>query len=252
MGISMDDATDRFNEVLEVLRLCFTEEMFSFHGKFFDYDNVSMRPRPLKSETVVEAWGSWTSERSVRNMGARGLHPLTSTNITLESYLHDLDLLNEVRAENGFGPAQRPVLQLPIHCGADEQKAHEDARRYMTEWVDSVMRLYEIGTDRWANAKGYEQYKTTGSDFGSGSYDDAVEKLTNKFLDVGLVGSADQCVEKLMYHIEAINPSEIVVVSGPGSINGAESEKVMRLYAEKVVPRVREYLRSASAEPVAV
>jgi alkanesulfonate monooxygenase SsuD/methylene tetrahydromethanopterin reductase-like flavin-dependent oxidoreductase (luciferase family) len=249
MGVSMDDSTDRFNEVLDVLRLAFTQESFSYHGKFFDYENVSLRPRPLDPETVMEAWGSWTSERSVRNMGARGLHPLTSTNLTLESYLADLDLLNQVRAENGYGPAQRPVLQLPIHCGESEERAHEEARRYFTEWVDSVMQLYEIGTDRWANAKGYEQYKTTGSDFGSGTYQDAVEKLSNKFLDVGLVGTPEQCVEKLMYHIETINPSEVVVVSGPGSIDGAGAEKSMRLYAEKVIPRVREYLRARPAEP---
>ncbi len=250
MGVSMDDATDRFNEVLDVLRLAFTQEMFSFHGKFFNYENVSMRPRPLKTDTVVEAWGSWTSERSVRNMGARGLNPLTSTNLTIESYLADLDLLNEVRAENGFGPAQRPVLQLPIHCGVSDQQAHEEAHHYFTEWVDSIMKLYEIGTDRWANAKGYEQYKTTGSDFGSGTYDDAVEKLTNKFLDVGLVGSPERCVEKLVNHIETIDPSEVVVVSGPGSIDGAEAEKSMRLYAEKVLPPVRAHLRSKAAEPV--
>lgn len=251
MGVAMDDATDRFNEVLDVLRLAFTREMFSYHGKFFSYENVSIRPRPLNPETVLEAWGSWTSERSVRNMGRHGLHPLTSTNITIESYLRDLDLLNDVRAENGYGPAQRPVLQLPIHCGESERQAHDEAQHYFTEWVDSIMKLYELGTDRWANASGYEHYKTTGSDFGSGTSEDAVEKLTTKFLDVGLVGTPEQCVEKLMSHIKTINPSEVVVVSGPGSIDGQEAEKSMRLYAEKVLPRVREYLRSRPAASVA-
>jgi hypothetical protein len=112
------------------------------------------------------------------------------------------------------------------------------------------MKLYELGTDRFANAKGYEQYKTTGSDLGSGTYDDAVKTLTDKFRDVGLVGSPDQCVDKLMHHIETIDPAEVVVVSGPGSINGAEAETVMRLYAEKVLPRVREYLRTKPRTPV--
>jgi alkanesulfonate monooxygenase SsuD/methylene tetrahydromethanopterin reductase-like flavin-dependent oxidoreductase (luciferase family) len=249
MGVSMDDASGRFNEVLEVLRLCFTEEIFSYHGEFFQYENVSMRPRPLNAETVLEAFGSWTSEASVRRMGAAGLHPVTSSNITLESYLHDLELLDEVRAENGYGPAQRPVLQLPIHLGTDGPRAHEEARRYMTEWVDSVMQLYEIGTERFAAGKGYEQYKTTGSDFGSGDYNDAVENLTNKWLGVGLIGTPEEGVEKVMHHIETINPSEIVVVSGPGSIEGPESEKVLRLYAQEIVPRVREYLRKGAPVP---
>jgi alkanesulfonate monooxygenase SsuD/methylene tetrahydromethanopterin reductase-like flavin-dependent oxidoreductase (luciferase family) len=248
MGVSMDEATDRLNEVLDVLRLAFTQEMFSYEGKFFRYENVSVRPRPLDPSTVIEAWGSWTSEQSVRNMGARGLHPLTSTNKTIESYLGDLELLNKVRAEHGYGPAQRPVLQLPFYCCESEQEAQEGAHRYFTEWVDSIMKLYEIGTERFGSAKGYEQYTTTGSDFGSGTYQNAVETLTNKFLDVGLVGTPEQCVEQVISHHETINPSEIVVVSGPGSMDGPTAEKSMRLFAENVIPRL-DHIRSKPGEP---
>jgi alkanesulfonate monooxygenase SsuD/methylene tetrahydromethanopterin reductase-like flavin-dependent oxidoreductase (luciferase family) len=226
--------------VLEVLRLAFTQEIFSYHGRFFSFENVSMRPRPLDPSTVVEAWGSWTSEQSVRVMGANGLHPLTSTNKTVESYLQDLELLDEVRAQHGHGPAERPILQLPFYCCESEQEAREGAERYFTEWVDSIMKLYEIGTERFGAAKGYEQYTTTGSDFGAGTYDDAVRTLSEKFQEVGLVGTPEQCAEKVMWHHESMNPQEIVVVSGPGDQRGDAAERSMRLYAEKVLPRLQE------------
>jgi alkanesulfonate monooxygenase SsuD/methylene tetrahydromethanopterin reductase-like flavin-dependent oxidoreductase (luciferase family) len=240
MGISMDEARERFVEVLEVLRLAFTEEIFSYHGQFFDFENVSMRPRPLDPSTVLEAWGSWTSEQSVRVMGANGLHPLTSTNKTVESYLQDLELLDEVRAQHGHGPAERPILQLPFYCCESEQEAREGAERYFTEWVDSIMKLYEIGTERFGSAKGYEQYTTSGSDFGGGSYEDAVKTLSEKFQEVGLVGTPEQCAEKVMWHRESMNPQEIVVVSGPGDQRGDAAERSMRLYAERVLPRLEE------------
>jgi alkanesulfonate monooxygenase SsuD/methylene tetrahydromethanopterin reductase-like flavin-dependent oxidoreductase (luciferase family) len=238
MGISMDVARERFNEVLDVLQLAFNEEMFSYDGEFFQYENVSVRPRPLDAKVVNDAWGSWTSEASLRNMGARGLHPLTSSNATVESYLKDLVLLDEIRAENGYGPAERPVLQMPLYCAESEQEALEGAEQFMREWVTSILTMYEIGTDRFANAKGYEQYTKQGSDFGSGTAESAVETLTNKFLSVGVIGTPEQCAEKIVYHHESMNPCELVFVSGAGSMNGAQAEKSMRLLAEKALPLV--------------
>jgi alkanesulfonate monooxygenase SsuD/methylene tetrahydromethanopterin reductase-like flavin-dependent oxidoreductase (luciferase family) len=250
MGVSMDVARERFNEVLDVLQLAFNEEMFSYEGEFFSYDKVSVRPRPLDAKVVNDAWGSWTSEASLRNMGQRGLHPLTSSNATVESYLKDLVLLDEIRAENGFGPAERPVLQMPLYCAESEQEALEGAEQFMREWVSSILTMYEIGTDRFANAKGYEQYTKQGSDFGSGSAESAVDTLTNKFLTVGVIGTPEQCAEKIVYHHESMNPCELVFVSGAGSMNGAQAEKSMRLLAEKALPLVS-HLRDETPAGVA-
>ena len=139
--------------VLDVLQLAFTEEMFSYKGEFFEYENVSIRPRPLDASTVLDAWGSWTSEASLQNMGHRGLHPLTSSNATLESYLKDLVVLDEVREANGYGLAERPIIQIPLYCAESEAEAREGAEQYFREWVTSILNMYEIGTDRFANAK---------------------------------------------------------------------------------------------------
>lgn len=238
MGVSMDESRERFNEVLDVLQLAFTEEMFSYKGEFFEYENVSVRPRPLDASTVLDAWGSWTSEASLQNMGRRGLHPLTSSNATLESYLKDLVVLDEVRKANGYGPAERPILQIPLYCAESESEAREGAERFFREWVTSILNMYEIGTDRFANAKGYEQYTTKGSDFGSGSSESAVQTLTDKFLDVGVVGTPSQCAEKIVFHHESMDPQELVFVSGAGSMDGATAEKSLRLLAEEALPLV--------------
>jgi alkanesulfonate monooxygenase SsuD/methylene tetrahydromethanopterin reductase-like flavin-dependent oxidoreductase (luciferase family) len=246
MGVSMDESRERFNEVLDVLQLAFTEEMFSYKGEFFEYENVSIRPRPLDASTVLDAWGSWTSEASLQNMGRRGLHPLTSSNATLESYLKDLVILDEVREANGYGPAERPILQIPLYCAESEAEAREGAERYFREWVTSILNMYEIGTDRFANAKGYEQYTTKGSDFGSGTSESAVQTLTDKFLDVGVVGTPAQCAEKIVFHHESMNPQELVFVSGAGSMDGATAEKSLRLLAEKALPLV-EHVRGEAA-----
>lgn len=237
MGVSMDESRERFTEVFDIVKLALTEEMFSYDGTFFQYRNVSVRPRPLDPAVITEAWGSWTSEASVHTMGERGLHPLTTPNKTIESYRTDIELLNQVREENGYGPARRPILQVPLLCAESEQEAREGAEQYIREYVDSILRAYELGTENFGKGKGYEQYKK-GSDFGNGTYEDALSTLTTKFLNDGVIGTPQQCAEKIVAHHETIDPSEFVVVAGTGSIPFEKTQKSMRLYAEKVLPAV--------------
>src|SRR5271170_7117821 len=46
-GVDYGESRERFAEVLEILKMAFTEERFSYKGKFYAYDNVRLSPRPL-------------------------------------------------------------------------------------------------------------------------------------------------------------------------------------------------------------
>jgi alkanesulfonate monooxygenase SsuD/methylene tetrahydromethanopterin reductase-like flavin-dependent oxidoreductase (luciferase family) len=250
MGVKMEDSRGLFNEALDIVELALREEVFSYHGEHFQYENIAVRPRPVDPDAIT-ILGTWTSEQSLRNMAERGLQPLTNPSKKLESYLSELRLFNEVREEAGYGPASRPVLQVMLACCESEQEAHEQAEGYFRELVDSILRMYQIDEwkERMARTKGYEQYTSQGSDFGSGSYDDAVDVLTTKFLVEGIVGTPDQCLEKVITHYETIEPSEMVVVNSTGGMPADFAERNMRLFAEQVMPRAAAHIRSVT--PVA-
>jgi alkanesulfonate monooxygenase SsuD/methylene tetrahydromethanopterin reductase-like flavin-dependent oxidoreductase (luciferase family) len=42
------ESRDRFEETVEILRLAWTQERFSFHGRFFDFDDVRVIPKPVQ------------------------------------------------------------------------------------------------------------------------------------------------------------------------------------------------------------
>jgi alkanesulfonate monooxygenase SsuD/methylene tetrahydromethanopterin reductase-like flavin-dependent oxidoreductase (luciferase family) len=254
MGVDMETSRERFNEVLDILQLAFTQEVFSYQGQFFRYENASVRPRPLDPSVVLDAWGAWTSETSLRTMAERGLHPLTTPNKTVEAYLQELEEFVRIREENGHGPGERPVLQVPLYCCESEQEAREGAEHFFHEYADSVYRQYEIGTDRFANTKGFEEYKTkeyaasASAAFGGGTAEDAVPNLTAKFLKDGIWGTPEQCAEKVAAHHKLIDPSELVTLAAVGSMTAAQTEKSMRLYVEKVIPRFAD-VRKKDAVP---
>src|SRR5579863_6137743 len=48
-GISYAESRERFAEVLNIMKQAWTEEKFSFHGKYYDFDNVICSPKPYKA-----------------------------------------------------------------------------------------------------------------------------------------------------------------------------------------------------------
>jgi alkanesulfonate monooxygenase SsuD/methylene tetrahydromethanopterin reductase-like flavin-dependent oxidoreductase (luciferase family) len=249
MNVPIDESRERFFECLDILKLAFTEEMFSFEGPFHHYKNASLRPRPLDPRIVTEAWGTWTSETSLRQMAERGLQPMTTPNKTLESYVTDMELFNQIRADHGYEEARGPILQVPLYCSEDAHAEQDQIRQWIHEYVDSVLKMYELGTENFAPGKSYAEYRTKGSDFGSGGYDDALETLTTKFLRDGIIGTPEECAERVAAHRETINPSELVTLAGVGTMPKDKAEKAMRLYAEKVVPRFDDIRVRAENDP---
>ncbi len=249
MNVPIDESRERFFECLDILQLAFTQEMFSFDGQFHSYKNASLRPRPLDPKIVTEAWGTWTSETSLRQMAEHGLQPLTTPNKEIESYVVDIQLFDQIRAENGYEAARRPIFQVPLYCSKDAHAEQDEIRQWIGNYVDSILKMYELGTENFAPGKSYAEYRTKGSDFGSGTYDDALETLTTKFLRDGIIGTPEECAEKIAAHRELVNPSELVVLTGVGTMPNDKTERSMRLYAETVVPRFDDIRVRAENDP---
>ncbi len=47
-GISYGESRERFAEVLEILKRCWSEECFSFEGKFHRFHNITIVPKPFQ------------------------------------------------------------------------------------------------------------------------------------------------------------------------------------------------------------
>jgi alkanesulfonate monooxygenase SsuD/methylene tetrahydromethanopterin reductase-like flavin-dependent oxidoreductase (luciferase family) len=246
MGVDMDSSRERFNEVLDVLQLAFSQEIFSYEGQFFNYKNVSLRPSPLDPDVVLGAYAAWTTDTSMRKFAERGLHPLTTLNRTMETYLQELEVFYQVREEAGHGAGERPIFEAPLYCCESEEEARAGAEQFFREYIDSVVKIYEVGTSGFGTAKGYEDYRTKGSQFGDGSAQDAMESLTSKLIRDAIWGTPEQCAERIVSIADRVNPSQFVVLLGLGSMSATQMEKSLRLYAEEVMPRVA-HLRSREA-----
>jgi alkanesulfonate monooxygenase SsuD/methylene tetrahydromethanopterin reductase-like flavin-dependent oxidoreductase (luciferase family) len=242
--IEMSESRELYAETIEILRLAFHNEFFSYNGKHYKLDNVTIRPRPLDPDVVDNAHGVWTSKDSMKVVAGLGLNPLALPSKSLAEFADDIHDYNEARATAGFPPARRPIAQVFMVCSESEQEAREAAEQYVVEYGDSVILHYEMGGEHFNHIKGYEQYRSGGESAASTESPDgrlpmdAKGALGRVLIDDGVIGTPKQCVERIDAINQMMGPSEIILVNKPGSMPMELAEKGLRLYAKEVLPQV--------------
>jgi alkanesulfonate monooxygenase SsuD/methylene tetrahydromethanopterin reductase-like flavin-dependent oxidoreductase (luciferase family) len=69
-NVPMSESRARFEEAYEIIRRAWTEEVFSYKGKFWSYEDVALWPRPLQ-EPHPPVWVPVTTSRETIEWAAR-------------------------------------------------------------------------------------------------------------------------------------------------------------------------------------
>jgi alkanesulfonate monooxygenase SsuD/methylene tetrahydromethanopterin reductase-like flavin-dependent oxidoreductase (luciferase family) len=232
LGFNMNESQERFGEAIQIVQAALKNEKFSFHGKHYNFDDVTMRPRPRDVEQLLHdmhfSWGSPTSAP----IGAKyGLKPLIIPQRPFEEYHAELAAFNAAAVEAGH-EAARPRIHLNMYCHEDPKIAAENAARYIAEYTDSASRNYELRGGHFANTKGYEHYAAMASQV-------TPELMAQSYLANHIWGTPEQCIEKLQRLTDAFDPEEYMMVMRFGSMPHDVSVKSMELFAKEVLPVVR-------------
>jgi alkanesulfonate monooxygenase SsuD/methylene tetrahydromethanopterin reductase-like flavin-dependent oxidoreductase (luciferase family) len=231
-GVPYDESRERFAETLEIVKRAWTNERFSFSGKYFAYDKVALVPKPLQRPTPPIRIAA-TSIDTYAAIGALG-HP-----IFVAARLGTLsELAPLVRGyRDAYGAAGHPgagevYLRVPVYLAETEERARREPE-------ESVMHLFRaIGGQLQASAnvsgaRAIEQRAERGQQLQTVSYDDALR-------DKMIVGTPDQVVEKLQRLRQEIGLDGILAELNPGSlIPHALVMNALRLLCQEVMPRFR-------------
>ena len=66
-GVERSQRAKMFNEALAVVRSCWMDESVTFHGNFYNYDNLRVEPKPL--QTPPEVWLGGIAESELKRVG---------------------------------------------------------------------------------------------------------------------------------------------------------------------------------------
>ncbi|MBL6454030.1 LLM class flavin-dependent oxidoreductase [Belnapia sp. T6] len=208
--IPIEEATERFDEAVEVIRRAWTsEERFSHHGKRWNYENILVEPAPLQ-RPHPPLWLAAGSPDSIRRAAREGYNLLLDQLASVEQIGERIALYREECGKVGreFQPTMvgtARALQM-IHSEAERAAAYETRRR-----VVGVI-----------------------GDLARGKLADRVEEDT-----APLLGLPEEIIARLR-QLEAVGATNILLVDPNASVDN------LRSFAREVMPAFATGLRAAA------
>ena len=140
-GYSPERRVTRFTEAVQIMKLLWTEPKASFHGYFWNFDNVSMEPKPIQKPRLP-IWFGGHHENALRRAvkygdGWMGAGSSSSSAFVRESAMIRRFLDEAKRDPAAFGVAKR------VYLAVDNDKTR--AERSLREWFARRYKNADLG-----------------------------------------------------------------------------------------------------------
>ena len=139
MGVESKDRPGRLEEMIQALRVLWSDERASFHGKYYCFDDVNLLPKPAQQPCPIYIAGTPRAsqigergvERSLRRI-ARYADGWMTNQIELAMFQDHLGRLREMLVEEGRDPNKfKTVLYYGISVNDDRDQAFREAKTFL-------------------------------------------------------------------------------------------------------------------------
>lgn len=231
--VDPDHTRDEWKEALDVIRLAFTGEPFSYKGKFFDIPKRYLVPRPMQQPFPPLSVAA-TSPESMEAAAREGIGVLTSSYFFGWQWIELLakvyfDTIASLTEPPKYQPNYQFAPLLYTYCAETD----EEARRDGYESVYNAARLAAISFSRLSQMSASYGYLAQAEEM--------AEKIKDPswlFEESGTVvcGSPETCIRQIQRYID-LGATEIML-----RIDGIPHEKVKRnleLLGRHVLPHFK-------------
>ena len=134
-GIPYGESPERFAEVLEVVKRAWTEERFSFTGKYYNYENVCIVPKPYHTPHPPVRIAA-NREDTFISAGRQGYAIFVGARRgTIEEVLPNLEIYRDAWKAAGHPGKGEVYLRAPVYVGDTVDEALSDPE-------ESLMQFY--------------------------------------------------------------------------------------------------------------
>ena len=218
-GIDREEARDRFLEGLEMVLGMWTNDKFSYQGKFYQVEDLAIAPKPLQEPhpPVFIASNSADTFGIVGNLGYNIL--VAPTIVTAQGAIDGLASYRKELAEAGHDESERCVF-VTVHVNVSNSEV--EARKGFETTINNY-----LGTlrDMASSARGSSRAQSL-------DYETVLEEFA-------AVGTPEQVTDKLIRFREMYNPQGLICWFNTGGLLAhAQVESSMRLFAAEVMPHL--------------
>jgi alkanesulfonate monooxygenase SsuD/methylene tetrahydromethanopterin reductase-like flavin-dependent oxidoreductase (luciferase family) len=234
-GIMMEEGRDRFVESATIIRTGLTPPSFSFDGKYYKIPEIQIRPRPI-SHPENRFYASSVSPESAEIMAKLGFGVLIIAQRSWEDTAADYRRYRETSIANNLTP-QPPISLLNILVSDDAREAAELGNLHLAAMFNSIENHYHFSDGHLRGVKGYESYSNVEETFNKLEPEaDGKIKAIEFFRSLQAVGTPAQVLEKLRHIHQTVALEQVIGTFAFGGLPYPELERSFRLFAEKVLP----------------
>jgi alkanesulfonate monooxygenase SsuD/methylene tetrahydromethanopterin reductase-like flavin-dependent oxidoreductase (luciferase family) len=229
-GVPYGESRERFAETLEILKRAWTEDPFSYSGKYYKFENVRLTPKPFQKP--------WPEIRIAANspdtfpaIGKLGHGVFVAVRLgTLSELAPNIRAYREAYKAAGHPGEGKVFLRAPVYVA-------ETAEQARSEPEESIMYFYRYLGERLedsatrAGVRAIEDRAARGRRLQTISYDEALR-------DKIIVGTPEQVTDRLMGLKEELGLDGILAEMNCGTkIPHQRVMKSLQLLCEGVKPQ---------------
>ncbi|HTV87975.1 MAG TPA: LLM class flavin-dependent oxidoreductase [Stellaceae bacterium] len=224
-GVPYEESRERFYETLDILKLAWTEDQFSYQGKYHSFDNARAVPRPYqKPHPPIRIAGA--SEDTFPMLGKLGYPLFVSVrSASLSGLAPDIKAYREAYEAAGHAGRGEVYLRLSMHVGDNDKQA-------IAEGEPSIMGGYRALTTRLEGSPNRRR-RAELEEIRTISYEDVLR-------DKVVVGGPERVTDKLKWLEGDLGIDGILAELNFGSAIPAElMMRSLQLLCEKVMPHFK-------------
>jgi Luciferase-like monooxygenase len=228
--MSFAESRPRYEEALDLLTLAWTQERFSYEGRYYHAKDVTVVPKPLQ-KPHPKIYMVRTSEASFIAAGTRGVSIAAGGPVPYAVYAPGIGGYKKACAERGYTP-DISFIRL-VYLDEDAQQIRKEAEQYVRNFLDFNASAIDSLTHRKEEliATGYGLY-TSGmvERWRQTTYDQCIEE------ELCFIGTPEQVIaqiRRLDQQIGGLN--EMVIISNFGGIEHWKAIKTQHLFAQYVM-----------------
>ena len=229
------ESRDRFDEIVEIMRLAWTEERFSFHGRFFDFDDVRVIPKPLQ-QPHPPIYQVCVSKDGIENTALRGW-PMLNSVLTgpVDQLVANRDAYVAALEKSGRSEAEIAALlrrwgvSRQIYVADTDAQALAEAKDAELWYQESFRRFVVPERIEEAHPSLQPGFRAMAEKLGRVTWEDLVRETL-------AFGSPDTVARHIAYMRE-LGVGHVLCWMNFGGLPQNKIRRSMELFAREVMPR---------------
>jgi len=229
-NIPYAESRDRFLETLEILTKAWTQERFSHQGKYFQFQDVCIMPKPFQKPHPPIRIAATTPETYplVGRLGAPVFVAVRT--VALSDLQRHLPTYHAAWKESGHPGRGDVGVSIPLYVAETARQAREEPEASTMGFFRSISKALKKSDGATAQTAQAREARSTR--LAEISYDEVLE-------DYAVFGTPGAVAERLMALRETMGFSTLSMWMNPGgTIPNERILKSMRLFVERVAPRL--------------